>query len=343
MKSNFYDKPTLAVLAVILTLILGACSSLGTPTPTADVSIFYTQAASTIAADLTSTALAMPSDTPTASPTPIPTATPTLIPTPGTPATPAAPAQPAAPLPTQVPVNPATAFGCYNASYVSDVTIQYAPQFKPGDHFTKTWRVKNTGSCDWPRGFKIAFLSGDRFGADTTVIDQKVITGATADISLNMIAPTLTGVVTSNWQLTTDIGKPFGPVLPVSITLPGNTALPAGTVTTGGCLSSVLLADVTIPTGTELNTGETFTKTWRVKNTGTCAWNRDFKFTFVGGDLLGSDTTKIRQVVGPDGILEFSLAMTAPGTTGVVSTAWQMASDTGQLFGQLFAFSITVK
>jgi hypothetical protein len=35
--------------------------------------------------------------------------------------------------------------------------------------------------------------------------------------------------------------------------------------------------------------------------------------------------------------------MKAPGTKGTVSSAWQMADDGGQLFGQLFAFSIVVK
>lgn len=332
--------PALAGLVAITALILSACGSLATPTPTQDVSVFYTQAASTIVADLTQTAIAMPSATPSASPTASPSATPTQIVTPETPVPPTQQVYPSA---TPLADNPDTAFGCYNAAYIADVTIRYSPNFKPGDHFTKTWRVRNTGSCDWPRGFKIAYVSGDHFGADTSFIDQKVLTGAYADISLDMVAPTLAGVVTSYWQLTTDIGKPFGPILPVSITLPGNTAIPAGTITTGGCLSSTLVSDLTIPTGTEMTAGETFTKTWRIKNTGTCTWTRDFKFTFVGGDLLGSDTTKIRQVVGPDGTMDFSLDMTAPGTTGQVSTAWQMASDTGQLFGQLFAFSITVK
>jgi hypothetical protein len=161
-----------------------------------------------------------------------------------------------------------------------------------------------------------------------------------AEISLNMTAPYLTGVVSSNWQLATDLGKPFGSVLSASITLPG-TASSASTP--GGCLNSVLISDVSIPNGTELKVSESFTKTWQVKNTGTCIWNRDFKITYVGGDLLGSDTTKIRQVVGPGASVEISLNMVAPGNSGTVSSAWQMASDEGVLFGQVFGFSIVVK
>jgi hypothetical protein len=185
------------------------------------------------------------------------------------------------------------------------------------------------------------FISGDRFGADTTEIGQKVPAGGVAEVSLAMTAPSLTGVVSSNWQLATDIGKPFGSVLSVSITLPGTTTS-SGT-TSGGCLNSTLISDVSIPSGTVVKAGDSFTKTWRVKNTGTCAWSRDFKITYIGGDLLGADTTKIRQVVGPGSSAEISLDMVAPGTTGTITSSWQMASDDGVQFGEVFGVSIVVK
>jgi hypothetical protein len=35
--------------------------------------------------------------------------------------------------------------------------------------------------------------------------------------------------------------------------------------------------------------------------------------------------------------------MVAPGNKGTVQSAWQMASDEGVLFGQVFGFSIVVK
>lgn len=340
-----FSKPVLLItsLTMILAVLLSACGSAVPPAPTADVNVIYTQAAATIVGGITQTAAAMPSATPVP-----PSATPEPSATPAPSATPDAALQPTATQPpaaaagssaTPIVADPATAFGCYNASFVAHVTLPYAPAFNPGDKFTKTWRVKNTGSCDWPRGFKITFISGDRFGADTMEIGQKVLTGATTEISLLMTAPNLAGVVSSNWQLTTDIGKPFGQVLSTSITLPGT----AGATSGEGCLNSALVSDVSVSSGAEFKTGENFTKTWLIKNTGTCAWNRDFKITFVGGDMLGSDTKKIRQDVGPGASTEISLAMTAPGTAGTYSSSWQMASDTGTLFGQSFTFSIVAK
>jgi len=344
MNTNLNYKSLLRSMPVMLAVILSACGPSVTPAPTPDVSVFYTQAAATIMVNLTQTAVAMPSATqvpPTA--TPEPSATQAASETPAIAAstqTVAAPAAAAVASLTPVKVDPATAHGCYNATLVADVTILYAPLFEAGDRFTKTWRIKNTGSCDWPRGFKIAYVSGDHFGTDTTTINQKVLTGAVTEISLDMIAPALNGVVASNWQITTDIGKPFGPVLSVAITLPGSSA---STASSGGCLNSALVSDVTVPNGTEFSTNDEFTKTWSIKNTGTCTWNRDFKITFVGGDLLGSDTTKIRQIVGPGSSAEISLEMKAPGSEGTVTSSWQMASDEGKLFGQLFSFSIVVK
>jgi|GEM_PF-857599 len=338
MITNKKTASTITSLVVLLSILLSACGPTTTPAPTADVNAIYTQAAGTVVAGLTQTSAAMPTATPvppTSTPQPSPTTPPTaqVLAT----ATQSAQTFPTAPIPTPVPVDPATAQGCYNASYIADVTILYSPAFKPGDKFTKTWRIKNTGTCDWSRAISIAFISGDRFGAATTAISQKVLAGNITEISLAMVAPSLTGVVTSNWRLITDLGKPFGPVLSTSITLP------AAASSAVGCLNSALVSDVTIPSGTKLNTGEAFTKTWRVQNTGTCEWNRDFKITFVGGDLLGSDTTKIRQFVAPGATTEISLGMTAPGTAGTVTSSWQMASDTGKLFGQLFVISIEIK
>ena len=93
--------------------------------------------------------------------------------------------------------------------------------------------------------------------------------------------------------MATDAGNLFGPLLTVSIVLPGSNP----TATDTGCYNSALVSDVTIPSGTRLDPGKVFEKTWEIKNTGTCDWTRDFKITFVGGDLFGSDTTKIRKRV----------------------------------------------
>ena len=49
------------------------------------------------------------------------------------------------------------------------VTVPDGTVFNPGDTFTKTWRLENTGSCAWTTGTALVFTSGDLMGAPTEV------------------------------------------------------------------------------------------------------------------------------------------------------------------------------
>ncbi len=139
---------------------------------------------------------------------------------------------------------------------------------------------------------------------------------------------------------------PLQPIFTAAVTTTGTpgTLVPARTSTPGavGCNNSSLVQDVTIPNNTRLNPGESFTKTWRIKNTGTCSWSTGFKFTYAGGELFNSDTTKIRRNVGPGTTTDFSLNMVAPNAPDKYSSSWQMADDTGKQFGAVFTFAIIV-
>lgn len=325
------------LLIAVFVMTLSACGSPEAAAPTLDVNEIVNQVAATIQMGYTQTALAMPTSTNTPEPTitPLPSATlqPLVI------TTPTVAASPSLSGPTPLPVNPATANGCYNAALVSEGTVPNRTDFKPDDTFTKTWRLINTGTCDWNGEFKITHVSGSMFSADTTKIRQRVGVGITADVSLEMTAPSgVSGTVVSNWQMATDTGLLFGPVLTVSIQLPGTSA----TATSVGCYNSALVSE-SIPSGTKLDPGEAFTKTWEIKNTGSCDWNGEFRITFVGGDLLGSDTTKIRQRVPAGSTANISLDMVAPSTSGEVTSSWQMANDEGNLFGPVFTFKIVVR
>jgi Ig-like domain from next to BRCA1 gene len=325
------------LIPAIFTMLLSACAS-PQAAPTADMDAFFTQVVGTLAMNYAQTALAVPTATNTPEPTFTPLASPTVLqPTIGATQTAILPPTPAGPTP--LPINPATAYGCYNAAFVADVTVPAGTNFKSGDTFTKTWRLVNVGTCDWTGDFKIIHVSGDWFGSDTTKIRQRVGVGNTADISLDMVAPGGTsGTVVSNWQMATDDGNLFGPVLTVSIVLPGSHP----TATAIGCYQASLVSE-TIPDGTKLDPDEPFTKTWQIENAGSCDWTGDFKITFVGGDVFSSDTTKIRKKVTAGSTVEISLNMVAPSSSGSFSSSWRMANDNGDLFGDTFTFEIVVR
>lgn len=330
------------LITVGFMLVLSACGPSETPVPTADMNALFTQVAGTIAAEYTQTALAMPVATDTPEPTFTAIASPTTQSLAITTPTPAA--TPTISGVAVVPTISTTANGCYDAALVTDVTIPDGTKFDPGAKFEKVWRLSNTGTCDWTADFKITYVGGDIFGSDTTKIRGRVPVGNTKDITLQMVAPAGSGKVVSNWQMATDTGELFGPVLTVSITLPvtGATATSVGS-TSGGCYNAAFVSDVTIPDGTEMEPGDTFTKTWEIQNTGTCDWNENFKFTFVGGNLFGSDTTKTHRYIGAGNVVKISLKMVAPSGSGTVTSSWRMADDSGNLFGQIFTVEIVLK
>ena len=113
-------------------------------------------------------------------------------------------------------------------------------------------------------------------------------------------------------------------------TLPQTTA-----AATKSCYSMAYVSDVTIPDNTPVTPGQTFTKTWKVVNNGSCAWEAGFKFAFVSGDAMGGVTYTLPSAVPVNGIVEISVAMTAPtNKTGAVRGDWRMSTASGQFFGE---------
>jgi hypothetical protein len=109
------------------------------------------------------------------------------------------------------------------AKYIADVTVPDNSKLDKGAAFIKTWRVKNSGTCDWPADTVLAFASGNKLGAPDTVPVGVVKAGETKDISVNMTAPNQDAAnVTGKWQVKSG-GKAFGDALTVLI-ISGNPA-----------------------------------------------------------------------------------------------------------------------
>jgi len=160
--------------------------------------------------------------------------------------------------------------------------------------------------------------------------------------------PTLTATLTMTSTISPTPSKTLSyyvaPMVAAGTPTTTGTPGPTATATFGavGCNNSAFLADVTIPDGTVIAAGNTFTKTWLIQNLGTCSWNNNYKFWFIGGDLMGSDTFKIRQTVGVGASTQISVTFTAPNGPGSYTGYWRMSDDKGALFGTQFVVSIKV-
>jgi hypothetical protein len=83
--------------------------------------------------------------------------------------------------------------------------------FAPGITFSKTWRLKNVGTCTWTTGYSLMFDSGEKMGGpDAVTLPQSVAPGQTVDLSLNLTAPATAGTYRGYWKLRNANGVPFG-------------------------------------------------------------------------------------------------------------------------------------
>jgi len=131
---------------------------------------------------------------------------PTYTPTPtftGTPPTPT-PTGSATRTPTPGPA------ACDRAQFISDVTVPDGTTFQPNTNFSKTWRLKNIGTCTWTN-YSLIFDSGEKMsGPDSALISTSVAPNQTVDISINLTAPAGGGTYRGYWKLKNNTGVPFG-------------------------------------------------------------------------------------------------------------------------------------
>jgi hypothetical protein len=93
----------------------------------------------------------------------------------------------------------------------------------------------------------------------------------------------------------------------------------------------------TIPDDTEFGGGETFTKSWTFKNTGTCTWNTDYKMVFATGDAMsGPASVNLTGTVAPNAQVTISVDMTAPTDPGTYTGYWKLQADDDEQFGQVY-------
>jgi len=171
-------------LSIITALVLIAVAGCNFPvaTPTQDPNMAYTAAAQTIAAQLTQSALTLSAPSPTAIVVP-PTNT--------------LPAPPTFIIPTTVFT---ATQECDRAQFVSDVTIPDGSVLGPNQTFTKTWRLKNTGTCTWS-GYSLVFDEGNSMGGAASTAIGTTAPGATVDISVGLTAPATPGSYRGYWRV----------------------------------------------------------------------------------------------------------------------------------------------
>lgn len=180
-------------------LLLVACGPAATPSePTPDVAAVRTSAVGTAFAQLTLTAAVFTATLP-------PPPTNTSAPEPTTTAT-----QP--PVAEVTNAQGTTIALCDKYAWdvaTVDVNIPDNTTMSPGQDFTKTWKIKNIGSCTWGEGYKLVFSYGEKMSGEAVPLSAAIAPGQEVDVSVNFTAPDLAGTYFSSWTMQNAKGIAF--------------------------------------------------------------------------------------------------------------------------------------
>lgn len=107
--------------------------------------------------------------------------------------------------------------------------------------------------------------------------------------------------------------------------------------------SAAFLSDVTYPDGSILSAGQSFNKTWQLKNTGTSTWN-GFTLNFINGNQMGGPTSRAVGTTAPGQSVDITVPLVAPSSGGSYTGNWQLKDNQGvNINGGNVRVSIEVK
>jgi hypothetical protein len=110
------------------------------------------------------------------------------------------------------------------------VTVPDNTEFAVGQRFTKTWRIKNTGTCEWGPGYRLTFIDGDRMDAPEVVTIPETAPGESAEVSVPLVAPSQSGQHRGDWRICVN-DECFGDTVYLQIISQSPTATPESTST----------------------------------------------------------------------------------------------------------------
>ena len=92
--------------------------------------------------------------------------------------------------------------------------------------------------------------------------------------------------------------------------------------------------DVTIPDDSIMLPGQAFTKIWRLKNSGTCTWTRDYSIAVFSGEGMGAPASvPVPGVIAPGQTVDIGVDLIAPLEAGTYQGNWKLRNASKSWFG----------
>jgi hypothetical protein len=90
--------------------------------------------------------------------------------------------------------------------------------------------------------------------------------------------------------------------------------------------------DVNVQDNTQMTAGQSFVKTWKIKNSGTCTWGTGYIIIFSSGAQMSGQPQPLPLPVAPGQEIEISVNFIAPTKLGSYSSAWTLENASGRPF-----------
>jgi len=196
--------------------------------------------------------------------------------------------------------------------------------------------IISLASCNMPGAQQAATQSPEQFH---TFVAQTVTanaqsgqstspseTPAPGDTSIPQPGETLPPELT-NTLPATNTPEPTNTPLPSDAPTSTNTPIP--------CNLADFVTDITIPDGTDFNPGESFVKTWRLRNIGSCSWSSGYNIVLSSGDAMSAPAAVqlTNTIIPPGGTVDVSVTLVAPASSGTYRGNWKLRDASNQIFG----------
>ena len=185
-------------------------------------------------------------------------------------------------------------------------------------------------------------MSSASASGGATATDVEASPSPTAQVSPSTATPTVPSTPSATPESPTSTPpQPATPQTPTqqqpTETSSAPTSQPSPTIagTSASACTNVagFFGDVTIPDGTAFQQKQTFTKTWRIRNEGTCTWGKDYTLVFYGRDQMSGPQSNPMPAAAPGEIVDVSVNLVAPSSGGAFTGLWEFQDPTGARFG----------
>ena len=143
---------------------------------------------------------------------------------------------------------------------------------------------------------------------------------------------------TAIFQITQSAVVPTQPPLTTATLQASSTPLPptqTPSMTPVPCNRAEFVSDVNYPDKTNVLPGTSFTKTWRLQNTGSCTWTSGYSVVYVQGDRMSApDFNPVTSgSVASGAQVDASMPLVAPGVPGTYRGDFMLRAPDGTRFG----------